>query len=223
MAAFIALFRRDLRLALRQGGDTALVLGFFVLAVILFPLGIGPEPALLQRVGAGIVWVAALLAALLSLDRLFEADYRDGELDHVALSSLPLELAVLAKCAAHWAATGLPLALISPVLGLLVDLDLSAIGLVLWSLLIGTPALSLIGSVAAALALGARRQGVVLSIVVLPFYVPPLILGAGAVEAGTTGTGARAYLLVLGSLSLVALALCPWASAAALRQALEWS
>jgi heme exporter protein B len=223
MAAFIALFRRDLRLALRQGGDTALVLGFFVLAVILFPLGIGPEPALLQRVGAGIVWVAALLAALLSLDRLFEADYRDGELDHVALSSLPLELAVLAKCAAHWVATGLPLALISPVLGLLVDLDLSAIGLVLSSLLIGTPALSLIGSVAAALALGARRQGVVLSILVLPFYLPPLIFGAGAVEAGTAGTGARAYLLVLGALSLVALTLCPWASAAALRQALEWS
>lgn len=223
MVAFIALFRRDLRLALRQGGDTALVLGFFVLAVILFPLGIGPEPALLQRVGAGIVWVAALLAALLSLDRLFEADYRDGELDHVALSSLPLELAVLAKCAAHWAATGLPLALISPVLGVLVDLDLSAIGLVLSSLLIGTPALSLIGSVAAALALGARRQGVVLSILVLPFYLPPLIFGAGAVEAGTAGTGARAYLLVLGALSLVALTLCPWASAAALRQALEWS
>lgn len=223
MVAFIALFRRDLRLALRQGGDTALVLGFFVLAVILFPLGIGPEPALLQRVGAGIVWVAALLAALLSLDRLFEADYRDGELDHVALSSLPLELAVLAKCAAHWAATGLPLALISPVLGLLVDLDLSATGLVLSSLLIGTPALSLIGSVAAALALGARRQGVVLSILVLPFYLPPLIFGAGAVEAGTAGTGARAYLLVLGAQSLVALTLCPWASAAALRQALEWS
>jgi heme exporter protein B len=221
MAAFIALFRRDLRLALRQGGDTALVLGFFVLAVTLFPLGVGPEPALLQRIGAGILWVAALLAALLSLDRLFEADYRDGELDHLALSSLPLELAVLAKSAAHWVATGLPLALVSPLLALLVDLDPHAIGIVFSSLLIGTPALSLIGSVAAALALGARRQGVVLSILVLPLYVPPLIFGAGAVEAGATGTGARAYLLVLGAQSLVALALCPWASAAGLRQALE--
>jgi heme exporter protein B len=221
VATFIALFRRDLRLALRQGGDTGLVLGFFVLAVILFPLGVGPEPALLQRIGAGILWVAALLAALLSLDRLFEADYRDGELDHLALSSLPLELAVLAKCAAHWMATGLPLALISPFLAVLVDLDPHAVGIVFSSLLIGTPALSLIGSVAAALTLGARRQGVVLSILVLPLYVPPLIFGAGAVEAGGAGTGARAYLLVLGALSLAALAVCPWACAAALRQALE--
>lgn len=221
VAAFIGLFRRDLRLAVRQGGDTGLILGFFVLAVILFPFGVGPEPALLQRIGAGIVWVAALLAALLSLDRLFEADYQDGELDHLALSTLPLELAVLAKCAAHWVATGLPLALISPFLALLVDLDPHVIGIVFSSLLIGTPALSLIGSVAAALALGARRQGVVLSILVLPLYVPPLIFGAGAAEASATGTGARAYLLILGALSLAALAFCPWASAAALRAALE--
>ena len=221
MAAFIGLFRRDLHLAVRHGGDTGLILGFFVLAVILFPFGVGPEPALLQRIGAGIVWVAALLAALLSLDRLFEADYQDGELDHLALSTLPLELAVLAKCAAHWVATGLPLALISPFLALLVDLDPHVIGIVFSSLLIGTPALSLIGSVAAALALGARRQGVVLSILVLPLYVPPLIFGAGAAEAGATGDGARAYLLILGALSLAALAFCPWASAAALRQALE--
>lgn len=221
MAAFIGLFRRDLRLALRQGGDTGLVLGFFVLAVVLFPLGVGPEPAVLQRIGAGIVWVAALLAALLSLDRLFEADYRDGELDILALSSLPLEFAVLAKCAAHWVATGLPLALVSPVLAVLVDLDPAAIATLAASLLIGTPALSLIGSVAAALTLGARRQGVVLSILVLPLYVPPLIFGAGAVEASASGIGERAYLLILGGLSLAALALCPWASAAALRQALE--
>ena len=221
MAAFIALFRRDLSLALRQGGDTGLILGFFVLAVTLFPFGVGPEPALLQRIGGGVVWVAALLAALLSLDRLFEADYRDGELDHLALSSLPLELTVLAKCGAHWVATGLPLAVISPFLAVLVDLDPGAIGIVFSSLLIGTPALSLIGSIAAALALGARRQGVVLSTLVLPLYIPPLIFGAGAVETGATGTGARAHLLVLGAVSLVALALCPWASAAALRQALE--
>ena len=114
MAAFTGLFRRDLRLALRQGGDTGLVLGFFVLAVVLFPLGVGPEPAVLQRIGAGIVWVAALLAALLSLDRLFQSDYQDGGLELLALSSLPLELAVLAKCAAHWVATGLPLAVRRP-------------------------------------------------------------------------------------------------------------
>jgi len=221
MAAFAGLFRRDLRLALRQGGDTGLVLGFFVLAVVLFPLGVGPEPAVLQRIGAGIVWVAALLAAVLSLDRLFQSDYQDGGLELLALSSLPLELAVLAKCAAHWVATGLPLALISPFLAFLVDLDPAAIPTLAIGLLVGTPALSLIGSVAAALTLGARRQGVLLSLLVLPLYVPPLVFGAGAVEASAIGTGARAHLLILCALTLAALPLCPWASAAALRQALE--
>lgn len=221
MAAFVGLFRCDLHLALRQGGDTGLVLGFFVLAVVLFPFGVGPEPAVLQRVGAGIVWVAALLAALLSLDRLFEVDYQDGGLEILALSSLPLELVVLAKCAAHWTATGLPLALISPLLGILVDLEPRAIAVMFLALLTGTPALSLIGSVAAALTLGARRQGVVLSILVLPLYIPTLIFGAGAVEASAAGTGARANLLILAAISLVALAFSPWASAAALRQALD--
>jgi heme exporter protein B len=221
MAAFIGLFRRDLRLALRQGGDTGLVLGFFILAVVLFPLGVGPEPAVLQRIGAGIVWVAALLAALLSLDRLFQSDYQDGGLEMLALSSLSLELAVLAKCAAHWVATGLPLALTSPFLALLVDLEPDVIPVLTLGLLLGTPALSLIGSVAAALTLGARRQGVLLSLLVLPLYVPPLVFGAGAVEASVAGTGGRAHLLILAALTLAALPLCPWASAAALRQALE--
>jgi heme exporter protein B len=221
IGAFTGLFRHDLRLALRQGGDTGLVLGFFVLAVVLFPLGVGPEPALLRRIGAGIVWVAALLAALLSLDRLFEADYRDGGLELLALSELPLELAVLAKCAAHWLLTGLPLAVVSPLLALFVDLESTTILTLVLGLAIGTPALSLIGAVAAALTLGARRQGVVLSILVLPLYVPPLVFGAGAVEASAAGIGERANLLILGALSLAALALCPWASAAALRQALD--
>jgi len=221
MGAFTGIFRRDLRLALRQGGDTGLVLGFFILAVVLFPLGVGPEPAVLQRIGAGIVWVAALLAALLSLDRLFQSDYQDGGLDLLILSGLPVELAVLAKCAAHWLATGLPLALTSPFLGFLVDLDPGAIPTLALSLLVGTPSLSLIGSVAAALTLGARRQGVLLSLLVLPLYVPPLVFGAGAVEANAAGTGARPLILVLGALTLAALALCPWARAAALRQALE--
>ena len=221
MAAFIAVFRRDLRLALRQGGDAGLVLGFFVLAVVLFPLGVGPEPAVLQRVGAGIVWVAALLAALLSLDRLFQADYQDGGLDLLALSGLPLELTVVAKCVAHWVASGLPLTVISPVLAFVVALQPDAIPVLVLSLLIGTPALSLLGGVGAALSLGARRQGALLSLLILPLYIPPLVFGAGAVEASTAGSGARAHLLILGALSLAALALCPWATAAALRQALE--
>lgn len=221
MTAFAALFRHELRLALRQAGDTGLVLGFFVLAVVLFPLGVGPEPAVLERVGAGIIWVAALLAALLSLDRLFLPDYRDGGLEILALSQLPLELAALAKTAAHWVATGLPLALISPVLAFAVDLDPGVMPALFLSLLLGTPALSLVGGVAAALVLGARRQGVLLSLLVLPLYIPPLVFGAGAVEASAFGSGIRAHLAILAALSLAALALCPWATAAALRQALE--
>jgi heme exporter protein B len=221
MTAFIGLFRHDLRLALRQGGDAGLVLGFFVLAVVLFPLGVGPEPAVLQRIAAGIVWVAALLAALLSLDRLFDADYEDGGLDLIALAPMPLELAVLAKCAANWVATGLPVALASPMLGFLVDLETREIAILLASLLIGTPALSLVGGVAAALTLGARRQGVLSALLVLPLYVPPLVFGAAAVEASAAGGSARPHLLILSALSLVALALAPWAGAAALRLALE--
>ncbi len=221
MTGFGGLLRRDLRLALRQAGDTGLVLGFFVLAVVLFPLGVGPEPEILGRIAGGIIWVAALLAALLSLDRLFQTDYEDGELDLIVLSPLPLELAVLAKCAAHWLATGLPLTLASPALALIVDLDPRAIGTLMLGLFLGTPALSLIGSVAAALALGARRQGALLALLVLPLYVPPLIFGAAAVEASATGGLARPHLLLLAALSLAALPLCPWASAAALRQALE--
>ncbi len=221
MTGFGGLLRRDLRLALRQAGDTGLVLGFFVLAVVLFPLGVGPEPEILGRIAGGIIWVAALLAALLSLDRLFQTDYEDGELDLIVLSPLPLELAVLAKCAAHWLATGLPLTLASPALALIVDLDPRAIGTLMLGLFLGTPALSLIGSVVAALALGARRQGALLALLVLPLYVPPLIFGAAAVEASVTGGLARPHLLLLAALSLAALPLCPWASAAALRQALE--
>jgi heme exporter protein B len=221
MAAFLAFVRHDLRLALRQGGDAALVLGFFVLAVVLFPFGVGPEPEVLGRIAAGIIWVAALLAALLSLDRLFAADYADGALDLLALSPLPLEAAVLAKCAAHWVASGLPLALLSPFLAILLDLPPAAIPTLLLSLLIGTPGLSLVGAVAAALTLGARRQGVLLALLVLPLYVPPLVFGAGAVAASAAGTGARALLLILGALSLAALPLAPLAAAAALRQALD--
>ena len=221
MTAFFALFRRDLQLALGQGGDTALVLAFFVLTVVLFPFGVGPEPEVLARVASGIVWVAALLAALLSLDRLLLPDYEDGSLDLIALSPLSLELAVLAKCAAHWVSTGLLLALISPVLALVVDLDPRAMPTLVVSLLIGTPVLSLIGGVAAALTLGARRQAALLSLLVLPLYVPPLIFGAGAVEARSLGLTRNVDLLLLGALTLAALSLCPWAAAAALRQALE--
>jgi heme exporter protein B len=221
MSPYLRLFRRELRLAFRQGGEIGLALGFFVLAVVLFPLGVGPEAETLRRVGPGIIWVAALLAAVLSLDRLFAGDYADGGLDLLALSGVPLEGAVAVKCAAHWATTGLPLTLTSPFLALLVDLDARSIPLLMLGLLLGTPALSLLGAIAAALTLGARRPGVLSSLLVLPLYLPVLIFGAGAVEAGIAGGGARPHLLLLGALSLAALPLAPFATAAALRQALD--
>jgi heme exporter protein B len=221
MTALFGLFRGELRLSLRQGGDIGLVLGFFVLAVLLFPFGVGPEPELLGRIAAGIIWVAALLAAVLSLDRLFAADHGDGSLDLMALSPAPLELLVLAKTAAHWVTTGLPLTLISPVLAVFVDLDPGAVPVLTFGLLIGTPALSLLGAIAAGLALGARRPGILVSLLVLPLYLPPLIFGTGAVEAVLASEGARAHLLLLGALTLAALPLAPLATAAALRQALD--
>ena len=221
MAPLIGLFRRDLLLSLRQSGEIGLVLGFFVLAVLLFPLGVGPEPELLGRIAAGIVWAAALLAAVLSLDRLFAADHADGTLDLIALSPAPLELVVLAKAAAHWVTTGLPLSLLSPLLAALLDLEAKAIPLLLFGLLIGTPTLSLLGAIAAALSLGARRPGVLVALLVLPLYLPPLIFGTAAVEATLTAEGPRADLLLLGALSLAALPLAPLAAAAALRQALD--
>ena len=221
MRAFCGLIRQELRLGMRQGGDIGLVLGFFVLAVILFPFGIGPEPELLRRVAAGIVWVAALLAAVLSLDRLFAADYADGGLDQIALSAMPLEMAVLAKSAAHWLTTGLPLVIVSPLLAMLVDLDPAALPSLVLGLLLGTPAMSLVGAIAAGLSLGARRPGVLTTLLVLPLFLPPLIFGTGAVEASLAAEGARAHLLLLAALTVAAVPLAPLAAAAALRQALD--
>ncbi|MGO8919223.1 MAG: heme exporter protein CcmB [Stellaceae bacterium] len=221
MSAFRLLVQRDLRLALRQGGDAAMVVGFFVLTTILFPFGVGPEPELLARIAAGILWVTALLAALLSLERLFQADWEDGSLEALALMPLPLEAQVLAKCLAHWLVTGLPLIVAAPLLALLLHLDAAGYPALLASLLLGTPTLSLIGAVGAALSLGARRGGVLLSLLVLPLYIPVLIFGVGAIEASIGGFGARPHLLLLGALLAGALPLTPLAAAAALRQALE--
>ncbi len=221
MTAFRLLVLRDLRLALRQGGDAAMVVAFFVLTVILFPFGVGPEAELLARIAAGILWVTALLAALLSLERLFQADWEDGSLEALALMPLPLEAQVLAKCLAHWLVAGLPLILIAPLLALLLHLDRAGYPALLLSLLLGTPSLSLVGAMGAALSLGARRGGVLLSLLVLPLYIPVLIFGVAAVEAAIGGFGARPHLLLLGALLAGALVLAPVAAAAALRQALE--
>ena len=172
MSAYFGLFRREILLSWRQGGEIGLAVGFFVLAVVLFPLGIGPEAEILRRIAAGIIWVAALLAAVLSLDRLFAADLADGGLDLLVVSAMPLEAVVVVKCAAHWVTTGLPLVALSPFLALLLDLDWGSILILALGLLLGTPALSLLGAIAAALTLGARRPGVLSSLLVLPLYLP---------------------------------------------------
>jgi heme exporter protein B len=198
-----------------------MVVGFFVLTVILFPFGVGPEPELLARIAAGILWVTALLAALLSLERLFQADWEDGSLEALALMPLALEAQVLAKCLAHWLVTGLPLAIVAPALALLLQLDSAGYPVLVASLLLGTPTLSLIGAVGASLSLGARRGGVLLSLLVLPLYIPILIFGVAGIEAAIAGLGARPHLLLLGALLSAALPLAPVAAAAALRQALE--
>lgn len=221
MSGFTGLLARDLRLVWRRPGDVGVVLAFFVVATVLFPLGIGPETNVLARIAAGVLWCAALFAALLSLERLFAADYEDGTLDLLLLAPWPLELAALAKCTAHWIVTGLPLSLLAPVLGVAFGLDgpsLLALGV---TLLIGTPTLSLIGGLAAALTLGARKSGALLALLALPLCVPTLIFGAGAIEALAAGEGIVTHVAILAALALVALATTPWAIAAALRQAGE--
>jgi heme exporter protein B len=219
MKGFMAIIRRDLKLALRQGSDAAIALMFFVVVVALFPLGVGPEPGVLERISGGVVWIGALLAAMLSLDRLFQSEYEDGSLDLLVMAPWPLELMVLAKCLSHWLVTGLPIMLISPLLGLLLHMDSGAYAALLAAMALGTPVLSLIGAVGASLVLGARRAGVLVSLLVLPLTVPVLIFGVAAVEAAAIGQSPYPHLLLLGALLLAAIPLCPWAAAAALRQA----
>lgn len=221
MTAFLALLARDLRLSVRQGADALLVLAFFVLAVLLFPFGVGPAPDILARIAGGILWATALLAALLSLDRLFLADFEDGSLDQIALSPLPLSMAVLAKILANWLATGLPLTLISPVLAAMLHLPVEAMPALMAGLLLGTPVMSMIGGIGAALVLGARRGAALLPLLVLPLFIPVLIFGVAAVEAAAQRLPAMPHLLILAGLLMGALALAPWATAAALRQVLE--
>ena len=221
MNALMAAARRDVLLALRRRTDVLTAIFFFVIVVSLFPLGIGPEPALLKKIAPGVLWVAALLATMLSLPRLFADDYHDGTLEQLALAPQPLALIVIGKVIAHWLVSGLPLALLAPILGLQFDLSIDALVVLTVSLLIGTPALSGIGAIGAALTLGVRGGGVLLSLLVLPLYIPVLIFGAGAVDAVVTGLGAQAHLSLLAALTLAGVFFAPWATAAALRIALE--
>jgi heme exporter protein B len=218
---FGRLVRRELVLALRQPGDVATVLMFFVLATTLFPLGVGPDPNILARIAAGVLWVTALLAAMLSLERMFQADYEDGGLELLALMPMPLEVTVLAKTAAHWLTTGLPLLIVAPVLAVALNMNAAGYVALISAMALGTPIVSLIGAVGAALTLGARRGGVLLSLLVLPLVIPVLIFGAAAVDAAIAGFPIRQHLMLLGGMALGALVLCPWAAAASVRQALE--
>ena len=212
---------RDLTLAWRRRSDVFTTLMFFVIVASLFPLGIGPEPQLLRAIGPGVVWVAALLASMLALSRLFAADYADGTLEQMLLAATPLSVIVIAKVIAHWLAANLPLVLIAPLLGLQFGLPADALAVLALALLLGTPSLRLIGAIGAALTLGLRGGGVLLALLVLPLYAPVLILGALAVDATAAGLSAQPYLLLLAALSLGALSLAPWAIAAALRIAYE--
>ncbi|MBP7064174.1 heme exporter protein CcmB [Ferrovibrio sp.] len=221
MSVFWAIVGRDLRLGLGAQGAALTTLLFFVLAVSLFPLGVGPEPVLLGRIAPGVIWVAALLAAQLSLDRLFQADHEDGTLDLLAQAPLPLTLVVAAKLLAHWLGTGLPLALIAPLLAILLQMDMAALPVLLLALLLGTPSLSLIGGIGAALTLGARRGAVLVPLLTLPLLVPVLIFGVGAVEAAAFGLSPRPHLLLLGAFLAGSAVLAPLAGAAAVKLALE--
>jgi heme exporter protein B len=221
VSTFLAVVRRDLLIARRQGGGSLLAVGFFVVVAALFPFAVGADPAMLAGVAPGVIWVSALLATLLSLDRLFQADFEDGGLDLLALSPQPLFLTVLAKVLAHWLVVGLPLVIASPLVGVLLNLPRGAFGVLLASVAIGTPALSLIGAIGAALTAGVRRGGVLVPLLVLPLYIPTLIFGVAATAAAGEGLPASEPLMLLGAMTLLALVLAPVAAAAALRLALE--
>jgi heme exporter protein B len=221
MSTFWHIVRRDITLARRQGASSFLGVAFFVIAVSLFPFAVGPDPQILASIGAGIIWVAALLATLLSLDRLFQADFEDGSLDSLVLAPQPLVALVLAKTLAHWLTTTLPLIIAAPLLAMFMALPASVFTMLVVSMLVGTPALSFIGAVGAALTVGMRRGGVLLSLLILPLYIPVLIFGVGALGAAMMGQDGSSALMLLGALSLVSLVLAPLGAAAALRLALE--
>jgi heme exporter protein B len=218
---FLWIIQRDLLLAMRRRADVLTTLFFFIIVVSLFPLGVGPEMNMLRIMAPGVVWVAALLASMLSLGRMFSSDHADGTLEQMLLSPQSLSLLVLGKALAHWLVTGVPLVLMAPVLGIQYDLSADALLVLTASLLLGTPVLSLIGAIGAALTLGLRGGGVLVSLLVLPLYIPVLIFGAGAVEASAAGLGAGAHMSLLGAFLLASLALAPWTAAVSLRISME--
>jgi len=221
MSALLAMIRRDLLLVMRRKSEVLTALFFFVVVTSLFPLGIGADTALLRKIAPGVIWVAALLSTLLGLQRMFAADYADGALEQIALSPQPMVLLVAGKMIAHWMVCGLPLVILAPIIGIQFDLDTSSLYILMGTLLLGTPVLSLLGSIGAALTLGVRGGSILMSLLVLPLYIPVLIFGAGAVYANSVGLGTSGHFSLLGALLILALAFAPWVSAAALRIAIE--
>ena len=219
--AFFAIIRRDLVLALRRRSEVANPLLFFILVITLFPLGIGAQPHLLQAIAPGIIWVSALLAAMLSLDSLFRSDFDDGSLEQILLSSHPASILVLAKIIAHWLVTGLPLLIVAPLLAIFLGMPTHSLGILLLTLLLGTPVLSLIGAIGVALTVGLRRGGMILSLLVLPLYVPVLIFASNAVEIAGTGLPVTAQINILISILMMATVLAPWPTAAALKMSIN--
>jgi len=217
LKAFYYLLLRDMRLALRSRHELANPLIFFVLVVTLFPLAVMPTPERLQEMAPGVIWVAALLSVLLSLDRLFKQDYEDGSLDQLMLSPNPLVILVLAKVCAHWLLTGLPLVIIAPLLGVFMQLHTESLNVLIWSLLLGTPVLSLVGAIGVSLTVAVNRGGVLLSLIVLPLYIPVLIFGANAIDVASDGMSVRGQLYFLGAVLVLAISLAPLATAIALR------
>lgn len=221
LAVFTAVIQRDVRLAFRRRADVLTTVFFFIMVVSLFPLGVGPERELLRTLAPGVLWVAALLASTVSLGRLFALDHADGTLEQMLLSPEPLSVIVAAKVLAHWLVSGLPLVALAPLLALQFDLASEAVAVLTASLLLGTPVLSLMGAIGAALTLGLRGGGVLVALLVLPLSIPVLIFGAGAVGAQTSGLGAAAHLYLLAGLLAGAMVLAPWAAAAALRVSVD--
>jgi len=219
--AFFAIIRRDLVLALRRRSEVANPLLFFILVITLFPLGIGAQPHLLQAIAPGIIWVSALLAAMLSLDSLFRSDFDDGSLEQILLSSHPASILVLAKIIAHWLVTGLPLLIVAPLLAIFLGMPTHSLGILLLTLLLGTPVLSLIGAIGVALTVGLRRGGMILSLLVLPLYVPVLIFASNAVEIAGNGLPVTAQINILISILIMATVLAPWPTAAALKMSIN--
>jgi heme exporter protein B len=217
----LLVIRRDLLLAMRRRADVLTILVFFVMVVSLFPLGVGPEMSMLRKMAAGVLWVAALLASMLSLGRLFSADYLDGTLEQMMLNPQSLAVLVLGKMVAHWLVSGLPLVLVAPVLGVQFDMSSQALGVLMLGLLLGTPILSMLGAIGAALTLGLRGGGVLLSLLVLPLCIPVLIFGTGAVEAVAGGLSVVANLSFIAALMMLCLVFTPWVTAQALRISIE--